>query len=101
MPYAAIPCGLGFLGLWINELRKGRYLSVDDGKLWLQRARGAKKFPKSVVAFVDDDLIQFHLYAKKERVSISKRQLPADWVAELERHRDAFAKGATGIGVFP
>lgn len=75
---------LGSFWIWSGycQLRTFHVVSIDDEGIRFQKVRGKRKWPSEAVTAITDDQIAFHLYSKKNELSLGKKKIPP----ELERY---------------
>ncbi|MCB1205885.1 MAG: hypothetical protein KDN18_16600 [Verrucomicrobiae bacterium] len=73
-------------GFWIwsgyRQLRTFHVVSIDKNGIRFQKVRGKRMWPSEAVTTITDDQIAFHLFSKKNELSLGKKKIPP----ELERH---------------
>ncbi len=62
----------------IRRFRTADVISVEDEEIRFQRARGERTWPPETVTTVTDDQIAFHLFSKKNEISLSKKKVPSE-----------------------
>lgn len=82
MFYAWILLAIFWLWFGYGQFRTFHVVSIDKDGIRFQKVRGRRMWPLEEVTTITDDLIAFHLFSKKNELSLGKKKIPP----ELERH---------------
>ena len=68
-------------GFWIwsgyRQLRTFHVVSIDKNGIRFQKVRGKRMWPSEAVTTITDDQIAFHLYSKRNELSLGKKSIPS------------------------
>ena len=72
----------------IRHFRTSHLVSVDENGVRIQRTVGKREWPEERVIAVTSDQIQFHLFTKKDEISVSKKKVPPELAGELTKRSE-------------
>lgn len=79
---------LAFLSFWLHSsyraFRTAFLVSIEDGEMRFQNEVSGRVGPPEVVIALTDDLIDFHLFSKKNEISLSKKTVPDELARFLD-----------------
>lgn len=79
---------LAIVSFWLHSsyrtFRTAFLVSIEDGEMRFQNEVSGRVGPPEVVIALSDDLIAFHLFSKKNEISLSKKKVPDELARILD-----------------
>lgn len=78
-----------WITLWFRQLGTAQIVTVCDDEIQFQSVFFSRVRPAEMVISVTEDLIAFHLYSKKDKITLSKKRVPIELAQRLSERISA------------